>query len=133
MRASAVEAPPATRLTFKAPRGKGTRDVACGFAWDLFLFAPLFGLPLFWRRLPQWGAGVLALWLVALLAGWVIPGGGAGIVPSVLAAVFFVVELWLGVKGNELTARAYLAQGWTIDHPEFVANRRLIEHWGLEG
>jgi hypothetical protein len=127
-----VEPPPASFIALNHPDGRQTR-LRVGFAWDLFLLTPLFGLPLFLRRLPQWGAAILALWLIDLGAGWLLRGqAGAAPMQVVLFAAFLLVQLWLGVKGNELTAKALLAHGWTVDHPEFVAIRRVMERWGLK-
>jgi hypothetical protein len=76
---------------------------------------------------------MLGLWLVDLALGWLLRGSAvAAPMQLVLFATFLVVQLWLGVKGNELTAKAYLAQGWTVDRPDFVATRRLLERWGLK-
>lgn len=126
-------APVAGFLTLKHPENGTLKRVKNGFAWDLFLLAPMFGLPLFMRGLPRWGAAILALWLIDLGLGWLSHGRpDAAAMQLILFAAFFLVQLWLGFKGNELTAKAYLARGWTVDHPEFVATRRLLERWGLK-
>ncbi len=122
--------PGAIRLKQKSS-GK-EKQIATGFAWDLFLFAGLFGLPLFRRRLPHWGACILALWLVVLVVGVVhLSEAAASVAEVALAAVFFAIQLWLGFAGNRLTAEALLAQGWTIERPEDAANKRVVERWGL--
>lgn len=132
-RPSAKAEPPAVDFLTLKHSDRGTlKRVKTGFAWDLFLLAPLFGLPLFLRRLPHWGAAILALWLIDLGLGWATHGRpGAAAMQLILFAAFLIAQLWLGFKGNALTAKAYLAHGWTIDHPEFVATRRLLERWGL--
>lgn len=108
------------------------RQIGTGFAWDLFLFAGVFGLPLFRRRLPQWGAAVLALWCFDLLIGRVPAGAAAThVAETVLFAVFLAVQLWLGFVGNRLTIKAFLAHGWTIDQPIDPDAKRLIERWNL--
>ena len=53
-------AAPRHGVLFKHPSGARTKRVKLGFAWDLFLFAGLFGVPLFLRGLPDWGAAMLA-------------------------------------------------------------------------
>ncbi len=113
------------------PSGK-TRRVATGFAWDLFLFAGVFGLPLFWRRLPSWGATVLMLWLLVLLVGIVRVGAAATETAQlVLFAVFLLLQIWLGFFGNRLTARTLLHHGWTIDQPNDRGTKLVIEKWKL--
>lgn len=123
---------PALRLRQKQS-GKEKR-VATGFAWDLFLFAGVFGLPLFWRRLHAWGAIILALWCLDLLIGRVPASAAtARIAEGVLFMSFLALQLLLGFIGNRLTAKTYLAHGWTIDQPNETATKRVIERWRLAG
>jgi hypothetical protein len=126
----ASKLPRAIRLTQKS---SGTvKQIATGFAWDLFIFAGLFGVPLFWRRLPQWGAVILALWLLVLVVGVLHLGAAVMSAAEVaLAAIFFAVQLWLGFAGNRLTAAALLAHGWTIERPDDATNKRVLARWGL--
>jgi hypothetical protein len=128
--APAAPAVPASVL-FKHPSGARAKRVKLGFAWDLFLFAGVFGLPLFLRGLPNWGAAVLGLWLVDLGIGRF--GRGPLQHPAELAlfAAFLGLQLWLGFKGNALTARACRARGWAPDNPRDPAVRRALEHWGI--
>jgi hypothetical protein len=129
-RGAAEAPPPAIRFKHK-PSGK-ERRVAAGFAWDLFLFAGILGLPLFWRRLPYWGAGVLVLWLLVLIAGTVRIGTAASDAAQlVLFAAFLVLQIGLGFYGNRLTARTLLHHGWTIDQPNDSGTKRIIERWRL--
>jgi hypothetical protein len=124
--------PPLIRLTQKQS-GKEKR-IATGFAWDLFLFAGVFGVPLFWRRLPQWGATILALWCLDLLIGR-LPMSAATVrfSETALFAMFLAIQLWLGIAGNRLTAKAFLTHGWSIDQPNDLATKRVIERWKLAG
>ena len=122
--------PGAIRLKQKQS-GKEKR-ISTGFAWDLFLFAGIFGLPLFWRRLHAWGAVILALWCVDLVIGRV-PATAATVhlMEAALFAVFLAVQLFLGFRGNRLTARTYLAHGWTVDQPGDLGTKRVVERWKL--
>lgn len=115
------------------PSGK-ERRVATGFAWDLFLFAGVLGLPLFWRRLPSWGASVLGLWLLVLIVSVVRVGTEATqIAQLALFAAFLLLQIWLGFFGNRLTARTLLHHGWTIDQPNDRGTKLVIEKWRLNG
>jgi hypothetical protein len=130
---ASAEAPPSLiRLTEKKS-GKEKR-IATGFAWDLFLFAGVFGLPLFWRRLPQWGAVILALWCVDLLIGRLpVSDWATHLAEASLFAVFLALQLWLGFTGNRLTAKAYVTHGWSVEQPNDLGTRRIVERWKLVG
>ena len=122
--------PPAIRLR-RRPGGKEKR-VATGFAWDLFLFAGVFGLPLFWRRLHAWGAVILALWCLDLIIGRVpVSTANARLAEAILFGAFLALQLLLGIIGNRLTAKAYLTRGWIIEQPGDLGVRRVIERWKL--
>jgi hypothetical protein len=130
-RGAAVEtAPPSIRFRHK-PTGK-ERRVATGFAWDLFLFAGVLGVPLFWRRMPSWGAGVLVLWLVVLIVSLLRLGAAASeMVQLVLFGAFLVLQIGLGFYGNRLMARSLLHHGWTIDQPGDSGIKHIIDKWKL--
>jgi len=123
---------PAPSINFRhKPSGK-ERRVATGFAWDLFLFAGVFGVPLFLRRLPSWGAAVLVLWLFVLIVSIVHVGAEATqIAQLVLFAAFLVLQIGLGFYGNRLTARTLLHHGWTIDQPSDRSIKLVVEKWRL--
>ena len=130
-RAEAEKLPPAIRLRRKG--GNRTKRLSTGFAWDLFLFAGLFGIPQFLRRLPQWGAAVLALWCVVLVVGRIpLTEPAARAADAALFAIFLALQLWLGFSGNRLTAKALLARGWALDQPGDLGTRRVVERWKLE-
>lgn len=121
-----------TVLRFKhKPSGK-ERRVATGFAWDLFLFAGVFGLPLFWRKLSSWGAAVLVLWLLVVVVGSARVGAAATETAQlILCGVFLLLQIGLGFYGNRLTARTLLHHGWTIEQPNDSGTKRIIEKWKL--
>jgi hypothetical protein len=122
--------PGAIRL--KRKLGGREKRVGTGFAWDLFLFAGFFGVPLFWRRLPQWGAAVLVLWLLVFVAGSVRASqGSTGVAELLLFVLFLVLQVGLGFYGNRLMAKTLLAHGWVIDQPNDPGTKRVIERWGL--
>jgi hypothetical protein len=122
--------PPSIGFVHKAS-GK-ERRVATGFAWDLFLFAGVFGLPLFWRRLSSWGAAVLVLWMLVLIVSIVrVTAEPTQIAQLILFAAFLILQLWLGFFGNRLTARTLLHHGWTIDRPNDRGNKLVVEKWRL--
>jgi hypothetical protein len=122
----------ASVITLKHKQSGKEKRISTGFAWDLFLCAGLFGIPLFWRRLHPWGAIVLALWCVDLLIGRLpIAAQTARSSEAALFAVFLALQLWLGFRGNRLTAKTYLAHGWVIEQPNDARTKRVIERWKL--
>jgi hypothetical protein len=130
-RAPAPVTAAAASVLFKHPSGTRAKRVKPGFAWDLFLFAGVFGVPLFLRGLPNWGAAVLGLWLVDLGLGRFGRGPLQHPAELVLFAAFLGLQLWLGFKGNGLTARACRARGWAPDNPRDPQVRRALEDWGI--
>jgi hypothetical protein len=124
--------PPAVRLGLKPPGGGRIKWITDGFAWDLFVLSPLLGLPLFWRKLHAWGAAMLGLWLLSIALGTAPDGQPKWIAGMALTAAFFLLDLFLGWRGNRLTARAYLRHGWTVDHPDYAATRKLMARWKLD-
>jgi hypothetical protein len=130
---SPAKAPAAAGLAFKDPRTGKLMRVPAGFAWSLFLFSGLLGVPLFARRLHLWGAVILGLWIADLLASLVVAGRVATVTQSLLFAAFLAVQLWLGFKGNEITARSCLERGWTVVDSDDAATKRLLVRWGLAG
>ncbi|HXP12270.1 MAG TPA: hypothetical protein VN795_01300 [Stellaceae bacterium] len=123
---------PAARIGLKPPGGGKLKWIRVGFAWDLFVLSPLLGIPLFLRKLHQWGAAMLALLLLWFVLGTLLGDQTKNLAGLILAAVFILVDLFLGLYGNRLTARAYLRHGWIVDHPDYAATRKVMKRWKLE-
>jgi hypothetical protein len=129
-RVPAAERREPVRVLFRHPSGQRAKRVKFGFAWDLFLFAGVFGIPLFLRGLQGWGAGVLGLWLADLALGRLGPGPLRLPAEIALFAAFLGLQVYLGIKGNALTARAYRARGWTPEDARDPEIRAALERWG---
>jgi hypothetical protein len=122
----------AESVLFRHPSGERAKRVKVGFAWDLFLFAGVFGVPLFLRGLPSWGAAILALWIADLFLGWAGPGSLRGPGQVALFAAFLGLQVWLGLKGNAITARACHARGWAAANPRDAGVRQALRRWRIE-
>jgi hypothetical protein len=125
----APAAPPS--VLFRHPSGQRAKRVKFGFAWDLFFFSGVFGVPLFLRGLSNWGAAVLGLWVLDLALGRMGRGPlhlAAGVA---LFAAFLGLQIYLGITGNALTARACRARGWTPESTRDPAVRQALQRWGL--
>jgi hypothetical protein len=132
-KSGAAAEPPAAQLGLKPPGGGKLKWIKVGFAWDLFVLSPLFGLPLFLRKLPQWGAVMLALLLIWFVLDRLLDEPTKSIAGIIVAGAFILLDLYLGFYGNRLTARAYLRHGWSVDHPDYAATRKLMTRWKLAG
>jgi len=132
-RAAPAEAMPEARpsVLFRAPSGDRAKRVKFGFAWDLFLFAGFFGVPLFLRGLSAWGAAVLGLWLADLGLGRLAPPHLRLPLELALFAAFLGLQVYLGFRGNALTARACRARGWQPEAGRDPAVRAALDAWGI--
>lgn len=54
--------------------------------------------------------------------------------------IFFVIQMvlqlgvlvWLGLKGNEYTAKNYLERGWVFADPHAIETQYALKLWGIE-
>ena len=97
------------------------KQLKIGWSWTLLFFSQFFGLPLFMRKLHSWGSVFLILALLGLAitfgefdepfrSNWNFRDYFFAIVPNLL-------NILIAVKGNEITARNYLAHGWSFADP----------------
>lgn len=119
----------AVYVPFKQPKTGEVRTVKVGWSWVLFLWSGFLGIPLFLRRLNVWGFVFLALWVVNLLASAVSEDNGG--ISLVIFLIAVALQIWLGIKGNEMTAKNYLEQGWEFAEPDAEATRIGRERWGI--
>jgi len=115
------------QVTFKNPKTGELKQVKIGWSWILFLWSPILGLPLFSRKLN--GLGFLFLGLFAM--NFICSVIGLLQVPIILFFVFLGLEIWLGIKGNEITAKNYLERGWVFSEPDSDVVRLAKGKWGL--
>lgn len=117
----------AIHATFKNGKTGELKQVKVGWSWTLLFFSSFFGLPLFLRRLHVWGAIELALWIVYVI-GLALPN-------DVLVSGIFLIQLglsiWLAIKGNEMTAKNYLENGWVFADADNDATKVARLNWGL--
>jgi len=123
----------ATHVILQNPKTNETKTVKVGFSFVLFFFCcPLYGIPLFLRGLHQLGAviaGLMVLFGIGIVSQPTLVE--AAITVLLCGAVMFGIELWLGIKGNEMTVKNYLQKGWIILDPDSIATKHAINKWGL--
>ena len=118
-------------VTMKNPVTGELKRIKIGFSWVLFLFSPILGIPLFLRKLYVLGALMVVWNLLGLIAKPSDPGL-VGIYVLIQLATQLGLMIWLGLKGNEYTAKNYLERGWQLTQPEAVETRYALQAWGIE-
>lgn len=120
------------KIPMKNQKTGEIKEVKVGWSWTLFLFAGLFGLPLFLRRLHVWGGVFLALWVVNFVGPLMTKTQEDGaIISIVLFFIFLGLQIFLGIKGNEMTAKNYLENNWAFVEPEGEATKMAKMRWGI--
>lgn len=123
----------ATHVILQHPITKETKAVKVGFSWVLFFFSFMsYGTPLFLREMHHLGAvvaGLMLLFAVGILSQPTVIDALTAIL--LCSPITFGIELWLGIKGNEMTVKNYLQKGWRFLEPDSVATKHARYKWGL--
>ncbi|HVO14849.1 MAG TPA: hypothetical protein VMV26_06530 [Alphaproteobacteria bacterium] len=119
------------RVTLKHPASGRLKFVETGWSWSLFLGAGALGLPLFFRGMALWGAVMVVLWSLQLAEPFIAPDGGTDTLDLILMLAVAGLCLFLGYRGNALTARHYLACGYEFAEPDSLEARVAAQSWGL--
>jgi hypothetical protein len=119
------------RVTLQNPRTGEIKVVKVGWNWTLFLLSDFFGLPLFLRGLNGWGLAFLALWAADAVLSDLVAPPDLGMAEMVLYAIGAGMHLWLGLKGNEMTAKRCLERGWVFADRDGDATRLARLRWGV--
>jgi hypothetical protein len=116
----------AIKVAMQNPLTKEIRLIKVGWSWVLFLFSTCFGIPLFLRKLTRWGFVCLATTILAFIFS-----GGPTFLSVVLIITQFVLAIFLGIKGNEITAKTYLENNWQFVDPNSDMTRYAKMQWGI--
>ncbi len=123
----------AVKAEFRNERTGEIKTVKVGWSWVLFLFSGILGIPLFFRRLYMWGVLMAALWFANLIGPEVLSDTDEANGLTILLTVIGVgLAVYFGVKGNELTAKNYLENGWEFANPEDRATEFAKMKWSLD-
>lgn len=115
-----------------ALRLAGTDDlkvINTGWSWSLFLGGGFLGLPLFFRGLPAWGALMLTLWTVQLALPFAA-GGNTDALEWILNLATMGLCLYLGFRGNALSARHFVNCGYEPADPGSPQASLVTDRWG---
>ncbi|AVJ29090.1 hypothetical protein CLM73_19290 [Achromobacter spanius] len=112
------------------PKTGEIKQVKVGWSWTIFLFSGMFGIPLFLRGLHVWGAVFLAVGAINLIMPEPTEEVQA-IAVLIHAAIYLGLQLYMSIKGNELTAKNYLEKNWTFVDPESEDTALAKQRWGI--
>jgi len=114
------------------PKTGEVKEVKIGWSWTLFIFSSFLGIPLFLRKLNIWGGVILILWIANIIAQSAMQSEDEGLGVMILFnLIFCCLSIWLGIKGNEMTAKNYLELGWTFSNPDSDEVKFAKGKWGI--
>ena len=120
------------KVAMNNPKTGEVKEVKIGWSWTLFLFSGFFlGLPLFLRKLHVWGSIYIALCVVYVATIGIVPGEAAIIILLPLYIVMFGLQIFVAIKGNEMTAKKYLENGWRFVEPDSKLTKMAKMRWGI--
>jgi hypothetical protein len=118
-------------LSMKNPKTGEIKPVQIGWSWTLFLYSGFFGLPLFLRGLNLWGGVFFVLSTISLVGPALVGDDVATGIAANMSVILFVLGIWVGIKGNEMTAKNYLDMGWVFLDPHSEATKVGKGKWGI--
>lgn len=92
-------------------------------------FTNFFGVPYFVRRLPKWGLLFLATSIVGNIFQVAL---GTQPILLLLSAGYIAIAIGMGIKGNEITAKAYLEKGWIFANPDSNSVSYARSKWHID-
>lgn len=116
----------ATVVQFRNDRSGEIKRVKVGWSWVLFFFCTFLGIPLFLRKLTGLGIMFLAIWIISAVL--IITAGPAGIV---VLSLLMPLNIWMGLKGNEMTGKKLLEIGWSFTDPDGENAKYAKTRWRL--
>jgi hypothetical protein len=116
------------------PRTGDRKPVKVGWSWTYFLFSWMLGLPLFRNGLVLWGALVVVCWSVDFGLPYILPPTAEpGLLILAPPVAIACLAVFVGLQGNAMVARRYLAQGYVFAKPDTAEARHAQQQWGVPG
>lgn len=101
------------RITLKQLETGKTKTLKIGWSWTLFFFSSLYGIPLFLRGLKFWGLLMFGVGILTAIRNLSLPYD-VGLLDYALIAFLFLSAIFFGLKGNELTLKQRIKDGWVF-------------------
>lgn len=120
------------KVQIKNPKSGEIKEIKIGWSWILFLFSGFFGLPLFLRKLNVWGGIFFALWIGYIIIPMFLPPGAALSISLFIGLIMTGLSIYMGLKGNEITVKNYLENGWEFIDPESDITKMAKMKWKLQ-
>lgn len=115
------------------------RQVKIGWSWTLFFFWGFYGIPFFVRKMISYGVGAIILPILSGTIFGVIMAimFGSSLSEDELIGLFFllymfvylIISILLLVKGNKMTAKYYLNQGFRIENDDEFVKKQVKIAW----
>lgn len=120
------------KAVLKNPRTGELRKIKVGFSWVLFLLSSLVGIPLFLQRLYLLGALMIVVNIASssIMNSAAEANSGPGVLLGLGVQLAYL--LYLGIKGNELTAKSLLDKGWVFAKPDSPEAQLAASRWSIE-
>lgn len=118
-------------LEKRSKPGRGElKEVKVGFSWTLLFLSPIFGIPLFMRGLSQWGQAMFVLAAIQLPELFIDTEKWHNI--ALIGTVLAIgCAIYLGFKGNEITAKHLLDNGWDFAEDDNHATQLAKMRWSV--
>ncbi|MDY5049898.1 MAG: hypothetical protein SPF17_00590 [Candidatus Mucispirillum faecigallinarum] len=125
------------KITFTNSITGETATVKVGFSWILFFFSSFFGIPLFLRKLYLFGVIMLILETTNIILV-VFSESYYSYYYSELVFLMYLLQfgmfglnIFLGIRGNKITALNYIKLGYKITNKEDYKINLVKESWNL--
>src|SRR5579872_4512539 len=121
----------AIKVALQNPHTKEIRLVKLGWSWVLFFFSSFFGVPLFLRKLKSWGYLMLGLAIATPVFALLTANPLGSFLHTLTLCSSFAWSIYLGLKGNEITAKTWLARGWQFVDPNAETTKFAKMRWSM--
>lgn len=104
--------------------------IGTGWSWPIFMGAGLLGLPLFFRGLALWGTLMMTLWCLQVTVPFASVTND-NTLEWLLNIAIMGFSVFLGIRGNALSAKHFFACGYEFANPDSSEARIAADRWGI--